>query len=129
MSDFGKKILFSFDEFIIMIAWLVALFAILYFKAYHLIIPSIAAFVVLNLALGMWIDKFIHPIENKSYRQYLTIQTLFLLVWGPLLALIIVSDRMDLIIVWIIILVAFYLGIGIVSLRKMFREYLNTKKK
>ncbi len=128
MSKKGKQLLFSLDEFLIMIAWLGALFAILYFEAYEFIIPSVAAFIILNLALGLWINKFVHPIENKSYRQYLTIQTLFLVVWGPLLALILGTGRNDLIVIWMVILVVFYLGIGIVSLRKMLREMLNATK-
>ncbi len=115
MSNTRKKILFSIDQFIILIAWLVALFAILYFRAYEFVIPSIVAFIVLNLAIGLWVNRFIFPIQNKSYRKYLTIQTLFLLVWCPLLALILSTNRTDLIPIWTVILVAFYIGLGVVS--------------
>lgn len=128
MSLKGKQLLFSLDEFIIMLAWLVSLFAILYFKAYIFIVPSIIAFIVLNLALGIWVDRFIHPIENKSYRQYLTIQTIFLMIWGPVLIMIITTDRMELISIWAAILIMFYLSIGVVSLRKLIKKGQVEKK-
>lgn len=119
-TESGKKTLFSIDQFIILIAWLGAVFAILYLKAYEMIIPSIAAFIVLNLALGIWINKTVRPVENKQYRKYLAVQTLFLLVWCPLLWLLLFTGRTDLIPVWIIILVAFYIGVGVVSFRSVF---------
>ena len=119
-TESGKKTLFSIDQFIILIAWLGAVFAILYLKAYEMIIPSIAAFIVLNLALGIWINKTVRPTENKQYRKYLAAQTLFLLVWCPLLWLLLFTARTDLVPVWIIILVAFYIGIGVVSFRSVF---------
>ena len=120
MGQNGKKVLFSLDQFIILIAWLGALFGILYYKAYEFVIPSIAAFIVLNLALGLWVHKFVFPVQNKKYRQYLTIQTLFLLVWCPLLALILSMDRTDLVSIWIVILAVFYIGLGIVSGGRLF---------
>jgi len=129
MSDRGKQILFSLDEFIIMMAWLGAMFAILYFKAYEFIIPSIVAFVVLNLAIGLWIRHVSYPIEKKSYRQYLTIQTLFLAIWCPLLFIIITAERTDLISVWIAILLVFYFGIGILSGREALKSKKKKKKK
>lgn len=128
MLKTGKEVLFTIDEFLIMIAWLGSLFAILYFRAYHLIIPSIIAFVILNIAFGLWVNRFMHPIENKSYRQYLTVQTLFLLFWCPLLALILSTERTDLIPVWITILVAFYFGLGIVSGGKMIIRHRGEEK-
>jgi len=128
MSLKGKQLLFSLDEFIIMLAWLISLFAILYFKAYIFIVPSIIAFIVLNLALGIWVDRFIHPIENKSYRQYLTIQTIFLMIWGPVLVMIITMDRMELISIWAAVLIMFYLSIGVVSLRKIIKKGQVEKK-
>lgn len=129
MSAKRKQLLFSLDEFIIMLAWLLALFAILYFKAYEFIIPSIIAFILINLALGIWVDRFMHPIENKNYRQYLTMQTIFLMIWGPVLMLIINADRLELISIWIAVLVMFYLAIGIVSLRKIIKKEYTPKKK
>ncbi len=120
MGNKKKQILFSLDQFIILIAWLAALFAILYFKAYDFIIPSIAAFIVLNIALGLWVHRFVFPVQNKCYRQYLTIQTIFLLIWCPLLALLLSSGRTELISVWIVILAVFYIGLGIVSGGKVF---------
>ena len=128
MDNARKKILFSIDQFIILIAWLGALFAILYFKAYEFVIPSIAAFIALNLAIGLWVNRFIFPIQNKSYRKYLTIQTLFLLVWCPLLALILSMDRTDLIPIWTAILVAFYIGLGVVSGMRILKNRNEQKK-
>ncbi len=122
-TESGKRTLFSIDQFIIFIAWLGAVFAILYLKAYEMIIPSIAAFIVLNIALGVWINKTVRPTENKQYRKYLATQTLFLLVWCPLLWLLLFTGRTDLIPVWIIILVAFYIGIGVVSFRSVFFDH------
>ena len=129
MGNRGKQLLFSLDEFIIMLAWLGALFAILYFEAYEFIVPSIIAFIILNLALGVWVDRFIHPIENKSYRQYLTVQTIFLMIWGPVLVLILSAKRLELISIWIAILVMFYLAIGVVSLRNIIKKEYSGKKK
>ena len=129
MGNKGKQLLFSLDEFIIMLAWLGSLFAILYFEAYVFIVPSIVAFIILNLALGVWVDRFIHPIENKSYRQYLTVQTIFLMIWGPVLVLILSAKRLELISVWIAILVMFYLAIGVVSLRNIIKKEYSGKKK
>ncbi len=128
MDNSRKKILFSIDQFIILIAWLGALFAILYFKAYELVIPSIVAFIILNLAIGLWVNRFIFPIQNKSYRKYLTIQTLFLLVWCPPLALILSMDRTDLLPLWTVILVAFYIGLGVVSGMRILKNSNEQKK-
>lgn len=119
-TENGKRTLFSIDQFIILIAWLGAVFAILYLKAYEMIIPSIAAFIILNLALGIWINKTISPAENKHYRKCLVIQTLFLLIWCPLLWILLFTGRTDLIPVWIIILVAFYIWVGVVIFRSIF---------
>lgn len=119
-TESGKRTLFSIDQFIILIAWLGADFTILYLKAYEMIIPSIVAFIVLNLALGIWINKTVRPAENKHYRKYFAIQTLFILVWCPLLWLLLFTGRTELIPVWIIILVAFYIGIGVVVFRSVF---------
>ncbi len=122
-SERRKQALFSIDEFIILIAWLGTLLTILYFKTYEFIVPAIVAFVILNLALGVWVNRFVHPIQKRSYRQYLTIQTLFLLVWCPLLMLILIAKRNDLIMVWIAVLVVFYLGIGVISGRQWIRKH------
>ena len=119
MIEKRKQLLFSLGQFIILIALLVAIFAILYFKAYEYIVPSIIAFIILNIGIGYWVNKFVYPVQNKSYRQYLTVQTIFLLIWSPLLILILYTQRIDLVSPWIVILVAFYLGLGIVSCRKV----------
>lgn len=123
-NEIGKRNLFSIDQFVILIAWLVTIFAIFYFEAYELIIPSIAAFIILNIALGIWIDKTTKPAKDKTIRKYLVIQTIFLFIWCPLLWLILWSNRIDLVPVWIVILVAFYIGIGLVS----FKSVLDHKK-
>ncbi len=115
MSETRKQALFSLDQFIIMIAWLGAIFAILYFETYEFIIPAVVAFLVLNLAILVWVHRFVKPIQNKSYRKYLTAQTLFFVVWGPVLILILSAGRTELVTLWGIILVAFYLGIGVLS--------------
>ena len=114
-SENGKKMLFSIDQFIILIAWLGTIFAILYFRAYEMIAPSIAAFIILNLALSIWVNRTVRPADN--YRKCLVIQTLFLVVWGPLLWILLFTGRADLLPVWIIILVAFYIGIGVISFK------------
>lgn len=119
-TESGKRTLFSIDQFIILIAWLGTVFAILYLKAYEMIVPSIAAFIVLNLALGIWINKIVRPAENRQYRKYFAIQTLFLLVWCPLLWFLLFTGRTDLVPLWIIILAAFYIGIGVISFRSIF---------
>ena len=119
-NKIGKKNLFSIDQFIILFAWLGAIFAILYYKTYELIIPSIIAFIILNIALGVWINKTVKPAKNSGFRKYLIIQTIFLFIWCPLLWLILWSNRMDLVPIWIIILVAFYIGLGIVSFKSVF---------
>lgn len=119
MSEMGKQALFSLDQFIIMIAWLGAIFTILYLGAYEFIGLAVAAFLILNLAIWIWVHRFVKPIQNKSYRKYLTAQTLFFIVWGPVLILILSGNRTDLITLWAIILVAFYLGIGVLSAKQM----------
>lgn len=124
-TEKGRHILFSIDEFVILIAWLLSLLAILQFKAYELIFPSILAFIVINLALLFWLNKYTKPAKKNDYRQYLTIQTLFLLMWCPLLALILSMNRIDLITPWIVVLVLFYAAIGVLSFRKL---VLNKKK-
>jgi hypothetical protein len=120
MGKRRKEVLFSLDQFIILVAWLASVFAILYFKAYDFIVPSIAAFIILNVAVGLWVHHFVFPVQSKCYRQYLTIQTIFLLIWCPLLALILSAGRTDLVSVWIVILAVFYIGLGIVSGGKLF---------
>jgi hypothetical protein len=108
-TENGKKILFSIDQFVI-----------LFFKAYDMIVPSIAALIVINVAFSLWINRNAKPAENRVYRKYLIAQTLFLIVWCPLLWLLLFTARTDLVPVWIVILVAFYLGIGILSLKSAF---------
>ncbi len=124
-SKIGKRNLFSIDQFIILFVWLGAIFTILYYKIYELVIPSIVAFIILNLALGIWINKNVRPAKNSCFRKCLIIQTIFLFIWCPLLWLILWSNRMELIPVWIIILVAFYIGIGLVNFKSIF---INCKK-
>ena len=121
-SETGKRNLFSIDQFIILFSWLGAIFAILYFKAYELIIPSIVAFIILNLAFGIWVNKTVKPVKNKRFRKYLAIQTIFLFIWCPLLWLILWSNRIDLVPIWIIIIVAFYIGLGLVSFKSIFLD-------
>ena len=128
-SEIGKKNLFSLDQFIILFAWLGAIFAILYYKAYELVIPSIIAFIILNIAFGIWINKTIKPAQNNRFRKYLIIQTIFLFIWCPLLWLILWSDRMDLIPIWIIILISFYIGIGFVSFKSVFLDHKEKRNK
>ena len=125
ISKIGKRNLFSIDQFIILFAWLGAIFAILYYKAYELVIPSIVAFIILNIALGIWINKTVKPTQNNRFRRYLIIQTIFLFIWCPLLWVILWGNRTDLIPIWIIILIAFYIGIGLVSFKSIF---INSKK-
>ena len=119
MGETGKQVLFSLDQFIIMIAWLCAIFAILYLRAYEFVGPAVAAFLILNLAIWVWVHRFVKPVQNNSYRRYLTAQTLFFIVWGPVLIIILSGNRTELIPLWAIILVAFYLGIGVLSARQM----------
>lgn len=119
-NEIGKRNLFSIDQFIILIALLGTIFAILYFEVYELIIPSIAVFIILNLAIGIWIGKTTKPAKDRTIRKYLVIQTIFLFIWCPLLLLILWSNRIDLVPAWIIILVAFYIGIGLVSFKSIF---------
>lgn len=116
-SETGRRNLFSIDQFIILFVWLGTIFVILYYKTYELVIPSIIAFVILNVALGIWINKTVHPTKKNGFRKYLRIQTLFLFIWCPLLWVILWNDRMELISMWIIILIAFYIGIGLVSFK------------
>jgi len=119
-SERRKQVLFSIDEFVMLLAWLLSVFAILYFEApIELLWLSIVAFVVLNLAVGIWVNKFVKPVQDKGYRQYLTIQTLFLAVWCPLLAVILSTNRLELISLWATILLLFYFGLGIISFGKM----------
>jgi antibiotic biosynthesis monooxygenase (ABM) superfamily enzyme len=118
-SENGKKLLFSIDQFIILIAWLGAVFAILYLKAYEMMVPSIAAFVILNLAFGIWVNKTVKPTKNAAYKKYLAIQTIFLLVWCPLLWYLLFTSRLDLIPIWIIILILVYIGIVMASFRSI----------
>ena len=122
-NEIGKRNLFSIDQFIILIALLGTIFAILYFEVYELMIPSIAAFIILNLAIGIWINKTTKPAKDKTIRKYLVIQTIFLFIWCPLLLLILWSNRIDLVPVWIIILVAFYIGIGFVNFKSVFLDH------
>ncbi len=128
-SEIGKKNLFNLDQFIILFAWLGAIFAIFYYKAYELIIPSIIAFIILNIVFGIWFNKTIKPRQNNRFRKYLIIQTIFLAIWCPLLGLILWGDRMDLIPIWIIILIAFYIGIGFVSFKSVFLDYKEERHK
>ncbi len=128
-TKIGKRNLFSLDQFIILFAWLGAIFAILYYEAYALVLPSIAAFIILNLALGIWINETTHPTKNNRLRKYLIIQTIFLFIWCPLLWIILWTDRLDLIPMWVIILVAFYIGIGLVSFKSVFLDSKKTKHK
>ena len=128
-SKIGKRNLFSIDQFIILFAWLGAIFAILYYKAYELVIPSIIAFIILNLALGIWINKTAKPAKDSCFRKYLIIQTIFLFIWCPLLWIILWSDRMDLVSIWVIILVVFYIGIGLVSFKSIFIDHKEERHK
>ena len=128
-NKIGKRNLFSIDQFIILIAWLGSIFAVLYFEAYELIIPSIAAFIILNLALGIWIDKTTHVTKDKRFRKYLAIQTVFIFIWCPLLWVILWSNRTDLVPIWIVIIVAFYIGIGVVSFKSVFLDHKKAKHK
>lgn len=114
-TEGGKSFLFSIDQFVLLIAWLAAVFAILFFEAYELIIWSVVAFIALNLAIGVWVHKFVKPVENSSRRRYLIIQTIFLVVWCPLLFVLISANRQDLLNYWIIVIVVFYIGIGIAN--------------
>ncbi len=116
-----KEKLFSFDQFLIMIAWLISFFMILYYELpVEYIIVSVVAFIVLNIAIGVWVNRFIFPIADKSYRKYLTMQTIFMIVWAPVLFMLMSMDRDDLISIWIIILIIFYFGVGVASGGKMF---------
>ncbi len=124
----GKKILFSIDEFVIMIAWLASLFAILYFRAYHLIPLSIGALVLLNAALGAWIHHGVGAHWQKGYKIYLIMQTAFLAIWCPLLILILTGDRYELISIWVSVLIIFYLGVGIASKDKIMEGIKQAKK-
>jgi len=124
----GKKILFSIDEFVIMIAWLASLFAILYFRAYHLIPLSIGALVLLNAALGAWIHHGVGAHWQKGYKVYLIMQTAFLAIWCPLLILILTGERNELISIWVSVLIIFYLGIGIASKDKIAEGIKQAKK-
>ncbi len=128
-SENGKRNLFSLDQFIILFAWLGAIFAILYYKVYELVIPSIIAFIILNVALGIWINRTTHPTKRNRLRKYLVIQTIFLFIWCPLLWLILWSNRMDLVPMWVIILVAFYIGIGFVSFKSIFLDHKEERHK
>jgi len=124
----GKKILFSIDQFVIMIAWLASLFAILYFRAYHLIAASVSALILLNLAIGAWIHHNVGAHWKKGYKQYLFIQTIFLAIWCPLLMLILVGERLELISVWVAVLLVFYFGLGIASKEKLVEGIWQAKK-
>jgi hypothetical protein len=116
-----KQKLFSFDQFLIMFAWLISFFMILYYElSVEYIIVSIVAFIILNIAIGVWVNRFVFPIADKSYRKYLTMQTLFMIVWAPVLFMLMSMDRNDLISIWIIILIIFYFGVGVASGGKMF---------
>ncbi len=128
-SKKGARNLFSIDQFVILIAWFCAIFAILYLKAYQLIVPSIIAFIILNLALGLWINKIIGPAKLNRFRKYLASQTIFLIIWCPVLWFILWSDRLELVPVWIIILVVFYIGIGLVSFKSVFLDQKEKKVK
>lgn len=128
-SEKGKQILFSLVQLIILIAWLGTILAILYYDAYDYIIPSIIAFIALNITLGLWVHRFVYPVERKSYRKYLTIQTLFLLVWCPLLFVLITTNRIELISVWIVILVVFYISLGVVSCGAVIKNHSRQKQK
>jgi len=120
-SATAKQKMFSFDQFLIMIAWLISFFVILYYKlpSFYIIV-SVVAFIILNIAIGVWVNRFIFPIQDKSYRKYLTMQTLFMIVWAPVLFMLMSMNRDDLISIWIIILIMFYFGVGIASGGKMF---------
>jgi len=129
LADRRKQALFSIEQFVVLIAWLVSLFLILYFKAYHFVAPSIVAFFLLNLAIGIWLHRFMKPIESKGYRKYLTLQTVFLIIWCPLLFLVLMTNgngagagRTELLSLWAAILVLFYIGLGIVSGKQMVRK-------
>jgi len=127
-SERGKKILFSLDQLVILIAWVGSILAILHFKAYDFIIPSIIALVALNIALCLWTRRFVFPVKNKRYRKYLTMQTLFLLVWCPLLFVLITTGKAELAPVWIAVLAAFYIVLGIASCGSVIKKYLRQKK-
>jgi len=128
-SKIGKRNLFSIDQFVILFAWLGAIFAILYYKAYELVIPSIIAFIILNIALGMWINKTVKPTKNNRFKKYLIIQTIFLFIWCPLLWIILWGNRIDLVSMWVIILVLFYIGIGLVSFKSVFIDHKEERHK
>lgn len=118
-SETGKELLFSADQFMMLIAWLAMVFGILYFGMVEYVLPAIVAFIAINAAVFLWMNRIAKPVRRKGYKKYLVMQTLFLIVWSPVLLTILGTGKQDLVSMWVVILVAFYIGIGLLSGREM----------
>jgi len=124
-----RKLVAILTPFLVLIFWLLGLWGVLFSGRNELLPLVIIAFFVLNLGVGLWVNRQVKPLQMDDYRKYLILQTSFVFFWCPALGLIFIFRTMNLIPAWIAVLVIFYVGIGYQSGRKLLDGRRKAKSK
>lgn len=127
MTAKTKREILALMPFVGLIFWLIALFIMLYLNKLEFIIPLIVTFFILNLGAGLYIRKAAKLSNKPEYNKYLKIQTVFLLMWCPILGLIFYFGEMDLLPIWTLVLIVFYVLIGFFTGKCAIKEHKEKK--